>query len=1481
MKTLIIILFFMLFASTMVAQVSEDFLIGCYSYMKALPAYEAFHDSVITYLDDAYYNATMFETYESSISYTNTLIGKLSAKSIDSYLCDYYWDHNADTGAITSGTHAISTGNSWLFEAEYGADNQLNSDRNEFYYMFNHRDRRGSNSLDGTRNVWKCNAEGESADTPGIALHGLKYRWQNYNPGYDATSWEGEHSFGGEFKFASWGESQPETISYMQNNKLYLKYLIRVEDGTSTSPELSFACKFSTNILDDKGDPIWVRVPLKNVLTTSSPADSIVYSCADMRSDLFTTPENDHPGSLYRYLTFEVDFSDLLSTNCISCTNYWYSTLYGIDPYVRWFGGHTVYIDNVEIKDKMYDTLESQPATVSSWMSGRLFSDAARHYTLDEPSQPQFKALQHLNGGNDVAGILSTTKAISTINGHGHRMKKADNTRYSHPMLYLDTAGPSELMVDYYALLPSNNWNIVSYNGQMPDSSIKNTMQWNLDWGALQHYRKLRKETQNPRKKLYVVPPTFGRWDPTNSKWKNYQYPTPKMARCLQLLPLCYGVDGVFNYYLYNPDYRDSTPSPYTIKWPNDTYGIVDDASRYAKNQHSLLEVSGHGTPDFNIISTDQYNEVREANRKLKRYGNIINSALYDLTWRDAATIGTSGLFLYENAYEDCDVSGTLWDTYLDSLYVLASDGMYSGFVQSGFYSQGSSNLPWYMIVNRRTDFATDSSGTLESVPVGDLRSGVGYNVASLQVVRYVMNQTAHDTFGTYIGLYDPDVDHQVHTSISGVIDVEIGPGDGKLLQMCSTLPTLVTNNAELKNIAYLSGDIIIDNGAQVTIHPGTDTNIFANTSILVKGGATLTLSGQVIAGNNVSIRAELGSTISFDDAVCKWGQNSRLVIDSSTLISVKSSHMSSPDATLWSGINAMNGSLVKLENTNIAGSMENRIIDSNLIMHRCKVNVPPNGTGIAFENSSYDYYARITSPTNNYGFFGNSAGNNCGLDVTYSKGNVFLHKIKFTGLQSGIRFTSASLDTLWACVFEDNEYGIKLLASRPYIYNCTFDVCIKGISSEFDSCPIVLCNRPNGIYYSTFSNCVIGLETKNANHVLKNNTFTGNIYGVRSGFDSNLNLSYDSNNVFCNTEWNVSFFVYQDPGLYPKMQLYRGHNDFYHSYDGDQCYDFSFVGTWSGFGNQINASGNWFEGSEFTVDDPSFRSRIKVDYYDTQPNVPSIPEDPKRIDLAMTNEDQGLYDLAMTQYRAILDSMSDNEKDVWSCAADGVYRLSNLVSDQSSSYTDYFALKANQYEQDDQNTSVMLSNYQMKLHVAQSEFQEAIDIIQNRIDESSCEIDSLSAVMDLEVVLMLSDMNSQKRPVFTKFEQFKYPNLQIFHQKHEEHRVLLDELLNGTDDGLIPIPGKALISSNYPNPFNPSTTIAYSIPQDGLVWIGIYNIKGQKVKDLCNSEMLRGHHKVLWDGKDANQRNVSSGIYFVKLQSSGVSSTRKIMLMK
>jgi hypothetical protein len=94
-------------------------------------------------------------------------------------------------------------------------------------------------------------------------------------------------------------------------------------------------------------------------------------------------------------------------------------------------------------------------------------------------------------------------------------------------------------------------------------------------------------------------------------------------------------------------------------------------------------------------------------------------------------------------------------------------------------------------------------------------------------------------------------------------------------------------------------------------------------------------------------------------------------------------------------------------------------------------------------------------------------------------------------------------------------------------------------------------------------------------------------------------------------------------------------------------------------------------------------------------------------------------------------------------------------------------------------------------------------------------------------------------------------------------------------------VPKVLTMFNNYPNPFNPSTTIAFSIPHTGNVKLCVYNIKGQKVKELLNTEMEKGHHKIVWEGKDKNNRSVSSGIYFFRLESGGQASVRKAMLMK
>ncbi|RLC48410.1 MAG: hypothetical protein DRI23_10430 [Candidatus Cloacimonadota bacterium] len=105
---------------------------------------------------------------------------------------------------------------------------------------------------------------------------------------------------------------------------------------------------------------------------------------------------------------------------------------------------------------------------------------------------------------------------------------------------------------------------------------------------------------------------------------------------------------------------------------------------------------------------------------------------------------------------------------------------------------------------------------------------------------------------------------------------------------------------------------------------------------------------------------------------------------------------------------------------------------------------------------------------------------------------------------------------------------------------------------------------------------------------------------------------------------------------------------------------------------------------------------------------------------------------------------------------------------------------------------------------------------------------------------------------------------------------------------------GNNLISTtellgNYPNPFNPSTTISFSISneQNEQIELIIYNLKGQKIKtfspSLCHPELVegRGEASVIWNGTNENNQPVSSGIYFYKLKAGGYEQTRRMLLMK
>ncbi|MCL2064428.1 MAG: T9SS type A sorting domain-containing protein [Candidatus Cloacimonetes bacterium] len=91
----------------------------------------------------------------------------------------------------------------------------------------------------------------------------------------------------------------------------------------------------------------------------------------------------------------------------------------------------------------------------------------------------------------------------------------------------------------------------------------------------------------------------------------------------------------------------------------------------------------------------------------------------------------------------------------------------------------------------------------------------------------------------------------------------------------------------------------------------------------------------------------------------------------------------------------------------------------------------------------------------------------------------------------------------------------------------------------------------------------------------------------------------------------------------------------------------------------------------------------------------------------------------------------------------------------------------------------------------------------------------------------------------------------------------------------------KTGLLGNFPNPFNPETTIRFNVAVESMVSIDIYNIRGQKVKRLFDGFADRGSHTVVWNGKDDNGSELGSGVYFYRMVAGEVVETRRMVLLK
>ena len=132
------------------------------------------------------------------------------------------------------------------------------------------------------------------------------------------------------------------------------------------------------------------------------------------------------------------------------------------------------------------------------------------------------------------------------------------------------------------------------------------------------------------------------------------------------------------------------------------------------------------------------------------------------------------------------------------------------------------------------------------------------------------------------------------------------------------------------------------------------------------------------------------------------------------------------------------------------------------------------------------------------------------------------------------------------------------------------------------------------------------------------------------------------------------------------------------------------------------------------------------------------------------------------------------------------------------------------------------------------------------------------------------NNMGQSWKTVSDQWQQVDEGNIMI--------RAIVGPINSETSEEIAPAPAAV---SNYPNPFNPETTIAMNIPSDGYASLKVYNIKGQLVNTLINGFMTAGTNYVTWNGTDDKSNPVTSGIYFYKLETENQTVTSKMIMLK
>ena len=272
--------------------------------------------------------------------------------------------------------------------------------------------------------------------------------------------------------------------------------------------------------------------------------------------------------------------------------------------------------------------------------------------------------------------------------------------------------------------------------------------------------------------------------------------------------------------------------------------------------------------------------------------------------------------------------------------------------------------------------------------------------------------------------------------------------------------------------------------------------------------------------------------------------------------------------------------------------------------------------------------------------------------------------------------------------------------------------------------------------------------------------------------------------------------------------------------------------------------------------------------------NERSINPESELLQIALVEMKLGNYSNAGTGFQEIISQYPNSYEAA--VAIRGLYFIEGYTEQDYTALIDY--IDAIQVSEDSPLYKAK-ENVKTKSYMKDKEYEIAIERLEFIINTSQVPDDVIMAMIDQGYCYMeLATLGARFLPIECTVQTETFASYQA---KVRELESQLSFYPQQENQDVIPETGSILSLVNYPNPFNPSTIISFSLNNSSNVKLTVYNVKGQKVTTLVDKHFENGSHTVTWNGKNNNNKAVASGIYFYKISAGKSSAMKKMLLLK